>query len=123
MRKCVKYGVGTVLVFLLAGPAWAQDGDMTLEVVDNPDADESEYVETITLPDEAAPEAHENAAFGIDTANKARKLTDDIEGEGREFGQEVSERAKQLGRDADNARKAVDGTGSGRPTDLPVQAQ
>lgn len=123
MKQCMKTVAGSLLLFLLAGPAWAQDDDMTMEVVEDPAADENEYVDEIALPSEADPEAHENAAFGIDTANKARKLTDDIEGEGRDFGQAVSERAKELGRDAGNARKAVDGTGSGRPADLPVQAQ
>lgn len=127
MRQCMKYGLGGLLLLLLAVPAWAQEGeddDMTMEVVENPAADESEYVDEIALPgalpDEA--EADENAAFGIGTANKARKLGDSTE-EGRAFGDETAREAKQLGRDADNAGKAVDGDEFGGLQDRPIETQ
>lgn len=118
MRQCMKTVAGSLLLFLLAGPAWAQDDDMTMEVVEDADADENEYVEEIVLPAEAADEAHENAAFGIETANEARKRAGE---DGRAFGQETASEARELGRDAGNAAKS--GAGSGPPEDLPVEVR
>lgn len=111
-------GIAGLLLCLVAVPAWAEDGaldDVTMEVVEDPEADEREYVDEIELP--AAPEARENAAFGIDTANEAR---DRAREDGRAFGESTANEARELGRDAGNAAKSGDGTGGGPPEDLPV---
>lgn len=122
MTTSMKYGLGALLLCLLAAPAWAQDDapldDVTMEVVDDPQADEREYVDEIRLPTEASPEARENAAFGVDTANEARERARD---EGQAFGQSTAQEARKLGRDAGNAAKSEDGAAAGPPEDLPVE--
>ena len=44
------------------------------------------------LPETAAPTAQDASAFGLETANRARELTRDLD---REFGKEVSEAAQE----------------------------
>lgn len=138
MRLSMKYGLGSLLLCLLAVPAWAQEelDDVTMEVVEDADADESEYVEEIILPadaasegagtaglaDDAAPEAQDNAAFGMDTADRARALEGGREA-GRAFGEDTADKARSQGRDAANAAKAEDGETGGPPENLPVQVQ
>jgi hypothetical protein len=50
----------------------------------------------IKLPGTAAPQAHDAASFGLETANRARELKGDL---GREFGKEVSVAARERARD------------------------
>jgi len=117
----VKISIAGLLLCLVAAPAWAEDGsldDVTMEVVEDPEADEREYVDEIELPAAAAPEARENAGFGIDTANEAR---DRAREDGQGFGQSTAQEARELGRDAANAAKSGDGAGNGPPEDLPVE--
>lgn len=54
------------------------------------DEGEGEDDTMVTLPDEAAEEAHENAEFGLETANEARE-------DGRAFGESQAEEAKARG--------------------------
>lgn len=122
MTACTRYGAGGLLLCLLATPAWAQDDapldDVTMEVVDDPQADERDYVDEIRLPTEAAPAARNNAAYGLDTANEARERARE---EGEAFGQSGAQEARELGRDAANAAKSEDGAAAGPPEDLPVE--
>ncbi len=123
MNNRVKCGIGGLLLCLLAVPAWADDDDTTLddvtmEVVEDPDADEYEYVDEILLPADAAPAARENAAFGREAENEARRRAQE---DGRAFGQDTAREARELGRDAGNAAKSKDGVGGGPPQDLPVE--
>ncbi|MDX1610109.1 MAG: hypothetical protein R3225_08310 [Halofilum sp. (in: g-proteobacteria)] len=116
-------GCGLLLV-LAAAPAQAQDpdqalDDVTMEVVDESDADEGEYVDEILLPGSASPVGRGESAFGIGRANEAR---DRAREEGREFGKDTADEARRRGRDAGNAARAVNGSG-GRPEDLPVEVQ
>ncbi|MDZ7828727.1 MAG: hypothetical protein U5K33_04315 [Halofilum sp. (in: g-proteobacteria)] len=119
--KRINFGIAALLLCLVAAPAWADDEtleDVTMEVVEDPDADEAEYVDEIELPAAAAPEARDNAAFGIDTAKEAR---DRAREDGQAFGQSTASEARELGRDAGNAAKSGDGAGGGPPEDLPVE--
>lgn len=89
------------------------DDALLLEVVDDENAGEEDFVDVISLPDEASDVARERSAFGIETANEARER-------GRDFGQERADRARELGREASEARGRPEGTGSGgRPTSGP----
>lgn len=112
MRHYIKYGIGGLLLLVLAAPAWAQS-DVALEVVGDPEDDEQEFTDEILLPADADDVARDNAAFGIGTANRARE-------DGREFGKGVSDRARQLGRDGANAAEAADGAAAGR---VPVEVE
>lgn len=126
MRQFLSCG-SCLLLLLTAVPAWAQeaqdDGDLNdvrMEVVGEPDAGEREFVEEIRLPETAAPEARDNAAFGLDTANEARQRAAD---EAAEFGRSVAREAREAresGRDADNARRAIEGANEGPPGRRPI---
>ena len=122
MTTSMKYGVGGLLLCLLAPAAWAEDDaaldEVTMEVVGDPEADEHEYVDEIELPTEAAPSARDSADFGRETADEARERARE---EGRAFGQSTAQEARKLGRDAGNAAKSGNGAGAGPPDDLPVQ--
>lgn len=124
MKMCVQSGLAALLLCMLAVPAWAENGaaldEVTMEVVDDPDADEREYVDEIRLPSDAAPVARDSASFGIDTANGARERARE---EGKAFGQSTAEEARELGREAGNAARSRDGTDKGPPEDLPVQVR
>lgn len=63
-----------------------EEADDTMTVVEEGQAPE-DVVQTLALPDDASDQARESAAFGLDTANRAR------EG-GRELGEEMAERAR-----------------------------
>lgn len=81
---------------LLPLGAHAQDDlEVTLEAVPA-DSSADAAINDIQLPEAAAPEAHENARFGIDTANKARRLREEMN---HEFGNEVSDAARQRARE------------------------
>jgi hypothetical protein len=86
------YTIGAIFAVALSSAAWAQQQDLevTMEVVPaNASADAA--TGEIKLPETAAPRAQEASAFGLETANRARELKGDL---GRDFGQEVSERAR-----------------------------
>jgi hypothetical protein len=75
-----------VLGLALSPAVFADDNDATLDVVEV-DGTSEDFVNTIALPEEAADEGHDNAAFGIDTANEAREY-------GREFGERIADDAR-----------------------------
>lgn len=122
MRKFSATTVGGLLLCLMSVPGWADDdeplGDISMQVVDAPDAGEQDYVEEIDLPTAASSNAAENAAFGLETANEAR---DRARENGSAFGQSVAQEARERARDAANAGNASNGQGKGPPDDLPVQ--
>lgn len=108
MKTVTAYTASILLLGLSATPVWAQEeevDDVTMEVVSDADADEAEYVEDIELPEAASDTARDNAAFGIDTANDARKNASE---DGRAFGERTAGEARERGRDADNAASARD---------------
>lgn len=115
---------GCALALCLAvAPARADEpddvlDDVTMEVVDELDADEEEYVDEILLPGSAAQQAQDRSAFGRGRSDEARGRARE---NGREFGQSTAEEARRMGRDAGNAAKAVNGSG-GPPENLPVEA-
>ena len=69
--------------------------------------------EVLTLPDDAADEARENAAFGLETANEARA-------DGRAFGERRAEAARQHRGEA-GLETAAEASGNA-PPDLPRDA-
>lgn len=69
--------------------ALAQEND-SMTVVD-----EAAEPDNIALPEDAAPEARENAREGLNTANEARE-------KGREFGQKRAKEARERSEDARN---------------------
>ncbi len=69
--------------------------------------------EEIALPEEASETAVENAAFGIETANRARE---EARESGREFGQDVRTRAQEMRQDQADVRRSS-------RQDLPEPAQ
>lgn len=75
MKRMRMQTCGWVLLpmLLLAMPAAYGQGQEEDGLAEEPDATE----ETLELPDEAAYEGHENAAYGLEQANEARKLRDD----------------------------------------------
>jgi hypothetical protein len=105
--KC--YVVGTIISLAPSGAAWAQHKDLevTMDVVPigaNPSAATAE----IKLPETASPQAKEAAGSGLETANQARKLKDDL---GREFRKGASEAARERARDSNPKKPSK----SGRP--------
>lgn len=91
-----KLSVLLFLAALTAGTAHAQDSEVTIQVIP-PDAQVPEVVTgEIRLPDEAAPEAHENAAAGLHTANQAREMREEF---GRETADAAREGREEFGRD------------------------
>lgn len=118
--KLSTIGFITSLALFVAAPSYAQQDDTMVVIDDEMSVDEVTNV--IELPQEAAAEASENAAQGLDTANAAR------EG-GREFGAQQAERARERGQEArdnagqdarERAREARDNQGGrdvgGRPS-------
>lgn len=80
---------------LVAAPIYADDSasedEVTIEVVGEAEAQPEGLTDTISLPEEAAEQAHESAAFGLETANRARE-------KGEDFGREQAEEARENGR-------------------------
>jgi hypothetical protein len=101
-------------VFAVCPAVLAQDntGD-NMDVVESEDAGEEAVGSKITLPESAAPEAHENAAYGLETANEAR------EGR-REFGEDraAGARERREHRDRGDATRDIPERG-GAPNDRP----
>lgn len=92
MKRIASYTIGVVAALGLSTAAWAQrDLEVTMDVVPA-DAAADAATGMIKLPDAAAPEAHKNAAFGLETANRAREMKEDL---GSDFGKEVSEAARE----------------------------
>gem|GEM_PF-6059734 len=97
--------IPALLVFLLALLPFAAavadehevDDDLVLEVIDDADAGEEDFVDEIRLPEQASDQARESAASGLETANEARER-------GRDFGQERAEQAREAGREARQER-------------------
>lgn len=91
------YTIGAIFAFGLSSAAWAQQQDLevTMDVVPA-NASAGAATGEIKLPETAATRAQEGSAFGLGTANRARELQGD---HGREFGQEVSEAARERARD------------------------
>ncbi|HEV8262870.1 MAG TPA: hypothetical protein VGQ19_19205 [Burkholderiales bacterium] len=96
MNEMKSYTIGAIFALGLSNAAWAQQQDLevTMDVVPA-NASAGAATGEIKLPATAAPRAQEASAFGLETANKARELKGDP---GREFGQEVSTRARALDR-------------------------
>ena len=109
MKRFTRYAIGTILVLGMSS-AWAQQRDLevTMDVVPaNASAGAAGEIKLpITLPETASPRAREASAFGLGTANAARDKGDLS---GREFGQGVSEAARQRAQDRNPPSK------SGRP--------
>lgn len=87
--------VCTLPLSFFAVPVYAQDstseGEATIEVVGDAEAQPEDISNAISLPEEAAAEARQNAAFGLETANNARE-------KGEESGEEQAEEAREQGR-------------------------
>ncbi|MDZ7661430.1 hypothetical protein [Thiohalophilus sp.] len=93
MKTLKPYFLTLMAALLLPLGVQAQEQDdleVTLEAVPA-DSSADAAVTDIRLPEDAAPEAHENAEFGIDTANKARRLREEMN---EDFGQDVSDTAR-----------------------------
>jgi hypothetical protein len=104
--------MGTILV-LGVSSAWAQQRDLevTMGVVPanaSAGAATAEIKLPITLPATASSRAQDASALGLGTANSAREMQGDL---GREFGQGVSEAARQRAQD----RNPNPPSKSGRP--------
>ncbi len=86
--------LGLPLSFLSA-PLLAEEVDAeeeaTIEVVGDVNAQPEALTDAIALPQEAAVQAQESAAFGLETANRARE-------KGEETGQEQAEAARENSR-------------------------
>jgi hypothetical protein len=93
MKNLKTYAIDVIFALALSSAAWAQQQDLevTMDVVPANASAEAASGE-IKLPETAATRAQEESAFGIGTANRARELQGD---HGREFGQEVSEAARE----------------------------
>jgi hypothetical protein len=97
MKRFTRYTIGTILGLALSSAAWAQQRDLevTMDVVPanaSAGAGTGEIKLPITLPDAASSRGREASAFGLGTANSAREMQGDL---GRDFGQGVSETARQ----------------------------
>ena len=98
MKRLTIIAAGAALALALPGLAWAQQRDLevTMDVVPANAASDS-ATKVIALPATASPRAQERSAFGHSVANKAREARGDL---GREFGQSVSEAARERGKPA-----------------------
>jgi hypothetical protein len=93
MKRFILQCALAVLAAAPAGEALAQqqdDLDVTMRVVPA-DASPGAAMSEIRLPDSASDRARAASAFGQSTANKAREMKGDL---GRDFGQSVSEAAR-----------------------------
>ncbi|MDR9437727.1 MAG: hypothetical protein RI563_12670 [Thiohalophilus sp.] len=83
------------LLLPLGAQAQEDDLEVTLEAVPA-DSSADAAINNIELPQDADPQAHKNAEFGIGTANKARRLREEMS---HEFGSEVSDAARERARE------------------------
>ena len=98
MKRLTIIAIGAALAMALPGPAWAQQRDLevTMDVVPA-NAAPGASTKVIELPESASDRARERSAFGHSVANRARESRGDL---GREFGQSVSEAARERGKPA-----------------------
>jgi hypothetical protein len=90
MKRFTPFVVVAVLALAPAGAVWADDLDVTMDVVPA-NASPNNPTDEIKLPDTASARAQEASAFGLGVANQARELKGDL---GRDFGKAVSEAAR-----------------------------
>ncbi|MDZ7803330.1 hypothetical protein [Thiohalophilus sp.] len=112
--KTLKLSLLTLMAALLlplGAQAQEDDLEVTLEAVPA-DSSADAAVNDIVLPQDADAEAHENAAFGIDTANKARRLREEM---GEDFGQDVSGAARERAEERTQNIEIPGGNPGGRP--------
>ncbi|WP_404415196.1 hypothetical protein [Marinospirillum sp.] len=84
----------TTLAFVLTFGLFSSAGVLAQEDNDSMNVvDETSEPDDIELPEDAAPEAQENAQQDLDTANEARE-------KGREFGQERAQEARSRAEEA-----------------------
>src|SRR6266487_2426092 len=97
MKRFTRYAIGAILV-LGTSSAWAQQRDLevTMDVVPaNASVGAAGEIKLpIALPDTASRQARDASAFGLGTAN-ANLARDKGDLSAREFGQGVSEAARQ----------------------------
>lgn len=109
MKSIKLLPLAAISLFLIASPVWAQDEEVTIDVVSDSESEPGEITSEIRLPDTASDEARENAAFGLDTANSAREKR-------REFGEErASEAREQRGIGEDASGSGNPGVRPGKP--------
>lgn len=102
MKRLTLITLGAALALALPGPAWAQQRDLevTMDVVPA-NAAPGAATKVIELPDTASDRARERSAFGHGVANKAREMRGEL---GRDFGQSVSESARERGKPATSGK-------------------
>ena len=57
---------------LLASPAFAEEAEITIDIIEEESGDPGQLMNRIELPEAASMEAGKNSRFGLDTANDAR---------------------------------------------------
>lgn len=58
---------------LLASPAFAEEAEITIDIIEEESGDPGQLMNRIELPEAASMEASENSRFGLDAANDARE--------------------------------------------------
>ena len=58
---------------LLTASVWADEAEVTIDVIEEEKAEPEQLMNRIELPAEASIEVRENAEFGLETANDARE--------------------------------------------------
>lgn len=98
MKRLTMIALGAAFVLALPGLASAQQQDLevTMDVVPATAASDS-ATKVIELPAAASDRARERSAFGLGVANKAREMRGEL---GRDFGQSVSESARERAKPA-----------------------
>lgn len=93
MKNSQIHLASAIFSLALSSAAGAQQPDLevTMEVVP-PGASPRAVTREIKLPDAASTRARDAAASGLETASKARETRGNL---GREFGKEVSQRARE----------------------------
>lgn len=67
--------------FLLAGPAYAEEAEITIDIIEEQSGEPGQLMNRIELPEAAAIDAVEQSQFGLDAANDARE---EVELQGQE---------------------------------------
>lgn len=58
---------------LLAAPAFAEEAEITIDIIEEQSGDPGQLMNRIELPEAASIEAGKNSRFGLDAANDARE--------------------------------------------------
>ncbi|MCK5886265.1 MULTISPECIES: hypothetical protein [Alcanivorax] len=58
---------------LLASPAFAEEAEITIDIIEEESGDPAQLMNRIELPEAASMEASENSQSGLDAANDARE--------------------------------------------------